>query len=317
MTINFPNGSQIIMCGLDDEQKLLSINNISTVWVEEVFEVEKDKIDQLNLRMRGAAANQQIFLSWNPISKQSYLYDFTVKNPPENSVFIHSTYRDNPFLGDEYVAALDEMAVRNPAKYRIYGLGEWGVPIEGLVITNWRQEEFDPMELSASGLEHRCGMDLGWVDPSAIIDTLYDKKNRTIYVFNEFYKSGCQPSQLAQAIKDMNLARSKIKVDAAEPRTIQYFRGEGINAEAALKGKDSVRSGLMFLQDCLIIVHPKCKNFITELENFSYIKSKQTGEYTEDTTHEYSHAIDACRYAYSDIYTNKQMKTINKSALGL
>ena len=317
MTITFPNGSQIIMCGLDTEEKLLSINDISTVWIEEAYEVEKSKVEQLNLRMRGQAANQQLILSWNPISKNHWLYEFTQKNPPESSVFIHSTYRDNIFLNAEYVAALDEMAIRNPSKYRVYGLGEWGVDIDGLVITNWRQEEFDPMELSASGLEHRCGMDLGWIDKSAIIDTLYDKTSRTIYVFNEFYKSGCQPSELANAIKEMNLARSKIKVDAAEPRTIQFFRNEGINAEACAKGKDSVKAGLMFLQDCLIIVHPKCKNFITELENFSYIKSKQTGEYTEDTTHEWSHAIDACRYAYSDIYTNKQMKTISKAALGL
>ena len=73
----------------------------------------------------------------------------------------------------------------------------------------------------------------------------------------------------------------------------------------------------MFLQDHLIIVDPSCKNFINELENFSYIKSKMTGEYTEETTHEYSHAIDACRYAYSDIYTSKKLKTLDKSALGL
>ena len=115
----------------------------------------------------------------------------------------------------------------------------------------------------------------------------------------------------------MNLIKSKVYVDAAEPRSIQFFRGEGINAEGCAKGKDSVKAGLMFLQDNLIIVHPKCKNFINELENFSYIKSKQTGEWTENTTHEWSHAIDACRYAYSDIYTNKKLKTLNKSVLGL
>lgn len=315
--IKFPNGSEIIFSGLDEETKLLSLNNISCIFVEEIYEISKDILEQLSLRMRGMAEGQQIIGAFNPISKNHWLYDFCVSNPPQSFRFSETTYKDNPFLGKEYIDALEEMIVRNPTKARIYVFGDWGVDAEGLVITNWRKEEFDPMELSASGLEHRCGMDLGWVDPSAIIDTLYDKKNRTIYVFNEFYKSGCQPSQLAQAIKDMNLARSKIRVDAAEPRTIQYFRGEGINAEAALKGKDSVRSGLMFLQDCLIIVHPKCKNFINELENFSYIKSKVTGLYTEDTTHEFSHAIDACRYAYSDIYTNKQMKTINKSALGL
>lgn len=317
MSITFPNGSQIIMVGLDTEEKLLSLTNISTVWVEEAYEVEKSKVEQLNLRMRGTAANQQIILSWNPISKHSWLYDFTVKNPPENSVFIHSTYKDNPFLNPEYVQALDEMEIRNPEKYRVYGRGEWGVDSSGLVIKNWKTEAFDAMELAAAGLEHRAGMDLGWIDKSAIIDTLYDKANHTIYVFNEFYKSGCQPSELAAAIKDMNLAKSKIKVDAAEPRTIQFFRNEGINAEGAAKGKDSVKAGLMFLQDNLIIVHPKCQNFITELENFSYIKSKQTGEWTEDTTHEWSHAIDACRYAYSDIYTNKQLKTLSKTSLSL
>lgn len=317
MSITFPNGSQIIMVGLDTEEKLLSLTNISTVWVEEAYEVEKSKVEQLNLRMRGTAANQQLILSWNPISKHSWLYEFTVKNPPENSVFIHSTYKDNPFLNPEYVQALDEMEIRNPEKYRVYGRGEWGVDSSGLVIKNWKTEAFDAMELAAAGLEHRAGMDLGWIDKSAIIDTLYDKANHTIYVFNEFYKSGCQPSELAAAIKDMNLAKSKIKVDAAEPRTIQFFRNEGINAEGAAKGKDSVKAGLMFLQDNLIIVHPKCQNFITELENFSYIKSKQTGEWTEDTTHEWSHAIDACRYAYSDIYTNKQLKTLSKTSLSL
>ena len=115
----------------------------------------------------------------------------------------------------------------------------------------------------------------------------------------------------------MNLKKTKIYVDAAEPRSIQFFKNEGINATGCTKGKDSTKAGLMFLQDHLIIVHPKCKAFRTELENFSYIKSKQTGEWTEDTTHEWSHAIDACRYAYSDIYTNTKLKTINKAALSL
>lgn len=313
MSFTFPNGSQIILLGLDEETKLLSLANVSGVWVEEAFEVPKNLIEQLNLRMRGQADNQQIWLSWNPISKNSYLYDFTVTNPPANSVYIHSTYKDNIFLNQEYIDSLEELATRNPAKFRIYGLGEWGVDAEGLVITNWRAEEFDAMALAASGLEHRVGMDLGWIDKSAIINTLYDKKNHTIYVFDEFYKSGCQLSELAQAIKNMNLQKTRIYVDAAEPRSIQYFKSEGINATACAKGKDSVKAGLMFLQDNLIVVHPKCKNFICELENFSYIKSKTTGEWTEDTTHEWSHAIDACRYGYSDIYTNKSIKVIDFS----
>ena len=315
--IKFPNGSEIIFLGLDEETKLLSLNNIGCIFIEEVFEVPKAIVEQLNLRLRGNTKNQQIIMAFNPISKNHWLYDFCEVSPPQSFIYIHSTFRDNPFLNAEYVAELEELYKRNPAKARIFCDGEWGVDAEGLVITNWRAQEFDVMKLAAEGLEHRVGMDIGWVDKSAIIDTLYDRNNKIIYVFNEFYKSGCQLSELAEAIKDMNLKKTKIYVDSAEPRSIQYFKQEGIAAYPCTKGKDSVKAGLMFLQDNLIIVHPSCRNFITELENFSYIKSKLTGEYTEDTTHEWSHAIDACRYAYSDIYANTKLKTLNKSMFSL
>jgi phage terminase large subunit len=317
MSIEFPNGSRIIHLGLDDEQKLLSINNIGCFWIEEAFEVSKEIVEQINLRMRSKNEYQQIILSWNPISKNHWIYDFVELRPPQNSIKLHFTFKDNPFISPEYVEAMEDMRVRNPAKARVYYYGEYGVNPEGLVLTNWRAEDFDAMALASQGLEHRAGLDLGWIDKTAIIDTLYDKQNKIIYVFNEFYKSGCQLNEIADAIGRMELMKAKIYVDAAEPRSIQYLKNNGIRAEACAKGKDSVKAGLMFLQDNLIIVHPSCRNFITELENFSYIKSKQTGEWTEDTTHEWSHAIDACRYAYSDIYTNKKLKTMSKAALSL
>lgn len=316
-TIRFPNGSEIIMLGLDDEEKLLSLDDISVIWIEEAFETTREMLDQLNLRMRGSASSQQIFMSFNPINKNHWLYDFCEVNPPSSFTYTHSTYKDNPFLSEEYIRELLEMITRNPQKARIFVFGEWGVDAEGLVLKNWRVEEFDPQMLASQGLEHRAGMDIGFTDPSAIIDTLYDRPNKIIYVFNEFYKRGCQLSELVKAIEDMLLTKCKIYVDSADARAIQHFKNNRIRAEGCPKGKDSVKNGLMFLQDHLIIVHPCCTNFRTELENFSYIKSKQTGEWTDDTTHEFSHSIDACRYAYSDIYTNTKLKTINKNLLSL
>ena len=315
MIITLPNGTEIIFLGLDDETKLLSISGITCIFVEEVFEVPKDIVEQLNLRLRGAGANKQILMAWNPINKNSWLYSFT-QNLPDDALYTHSTFRDNPFLDEQYIKQLKSLYKTNPAKARIFCDGEWGVNPEGLVIQNWRVEDFDPMEL-AKTLERRAGMDLGYIDKTAIIDSLYDKANNIIYVFNEFYKSGQQLSDIVKAIEDMEIRKSKIKVDSAEPRTIQFLRNNGINAEGATKGPDSVRAGLMFLQNVLIIVHPRCVNFKTELENFSFIKSKVTGEWTEETTHEWSHAIDACRYAYSDIYTNRKVKSISKSSLNL
>ena len=314
--IRFSNGSEIIFIGLDEETKLLSLNGIGAIFIEEAYEVPKPIVEQLNLRLRGKTQNQQIIMAFNPISANHWLKEFC-DNPPSSFMFVHSTYKDNPFLNAEYIQQLEELYVRNPAKARVFCDGEWGVDAEGLVITNWSKEEFDAMELAAAGLEHRAGIDLGWVDKTAIIDSLYDAANKTIYVFNEFYKSGCQLSDIAFALGEMNLKKTKVFVDSAEPRSIQFFRNEGFNTVPCSKGKDSVKAGLMFLQDCKIIVHPKCHNFITELENFSYIKSKQTGEWTEETTHEWSHAIDACRYAYSDIYTNRKLKTLDKKLLGI
>ena len=319
-TIELPNQSIFLFKGLDDSEKIKSIADITDIWIEEATELNYDDFTQLDLRLRALVDNLQLWLSFNPTSKENWVYKKwfapgCVFNA-EQTMILKTTYKDNRFLPKSYINALEEKIHTNPQYHKVYALGEFAT-LDGLVFNNWRVEEFDIMALAASGLEHRAGMDLGWVDKTAILDTLYDRQNKIIYVFNEFYKSGCQLSEVAKAVEDMGLKKTKIFVDAAEPRSIQYFKSERINAVPCLKGKDSVKLGIMFLQDNLIIVHPNCKNFITELENFSYIKSKLTGEYTEDTTHEWSHAIDACRYAYSDIYTNKQIKTLNKNYLGL
>lgn len=316
--ITFPNGSQIIFTGLDEETKLLSLTNISFIFVEEAFECSKDIIDQLNLRMRGKQKNQQILLAFNPISKESWLYDFCEVNPPQSFKFSKSTYKDNPFLKQEYIDAIEELATTNPKKFRIYGLGEWGIDDDGLVLTNWQEREFDVQELIEQKLEPRYGMDLGWVDPTAAVFSLFDKENKTIYIFDEFYQSGVQLDKVSEELRNKGVSRHiKLWVDSAEPRTIDYLRQQGFNATGSIKGQDSVFAGISFLQNMKIIVKPNCKNIITELSNFSYIKDKKTNKYSDKMTHEYSHAIDALRYAYSDIYTRRKLTTIDKSLLGL
>lgn len=314
--ITFPNGSLIIFTGLDEETKLLSLTNISCIWVEERYEVSKDLIDQLDLRMRGQADNQQIILSFNPISSHHWLFEF-VNNPPNSYIFHHSTYKDNQFLNKEYVQTLEELKVRNPQKARIYCDGEWGIDTEGLVLTNWKQAILDANELSKL-YEHRAGMDFGFNDPSAIVDTFYDKENMTIYITNEFYKTGQTLDQLYNAILGMHLNKTKIQCDSAEPRTIEFFRKKGLYTVPCVKGANSVDARISFLQNHLIVVDNKCTNVIMELSNFSYEKDKKTGKYTDDKyTHEFSHSIDALGYAYSDIYTKTKLKTIQKSVLGL
>lgn len=186
-----------------------------------------------------------------------------------------------------------------------------------MVFTNWRAEDFNLQDLLASGLKRRTGSDLGFIDPTTIVDTLYDEQNKRIYVFNEFYAVGKQLDEIAEAMDKMELRHQKIYMDAAEPRSIEFFRRKGFNTVACIKGPDSVEAGISFLQNLDIVVLPKCKNLISELENFQYIKDKKTDRYSEKMTHEFSHAIDGLRYAYSDIYTNRKLKTFDRKLLNI
>lgn len=313
--IKFVNGSEIIFLGLDEETKLLSLTNISCIFVEEAYEVPYDTFEQLNLRLRGNVPNQQILFAFNPINRRHWLYDFCIEHPPQSFIFNETTYKDNPFLSAEYIAALEELYIRNPAKAKIYCDGEWGTPVEGLVFTNWKQQPFGIEDVNK--FERRNGSDLGFIDPTTIVSTFYDRDNKIIYVYDEFYKSGCQLDEVVGEFSRMELTKSRVYMDSAEPRSIQFFRNKGLNVLPSIKGADSVKAGISFLQNHYIIINPKCKHLIEEMENFSYLKDKKSGEYTENTTHEYSHAIDALRYAYSDIYTGSRLKTMDKSVLGL
>lgn len=313
--IKFPNGSEIIFTGLDEETKLLSLQNISTIWIEEAYEVPKSMIDQLNLRMRGDNDNQQIIMSFNPISINNWLKDF-IDKPPESFIYHHSTYKDNKFLKAEYIKSLEELYIRNPQKARIYCDGEWGIESDGLVFSNWKIDSLNSLEL-AKLYEHRVGMDFGYQDPSAIVDSFYDKDNKTIYITNCFYKTGQTLDELYNAICNMNLQKSKIVCDSAEPRTIEFFKNKYINAIPCIKGPNSVEARIMFLQNNLLVVDNNCADVINELQNFAYIKDKQTNKYTDKMTHEFSHSIDALGYAYSDIYKNNKLRTFDKGILGL
>lgn len=321
-----PTGQKIYFRGCDNSMSITSITApigfLTYCWIEEAYQIaNEDDFNKIDLSLRGAVPPgyfKQIIFTFNPWSDKIWIKPRFFDTPnDDNKLAMTTTYRCNEWLGPEDIAMFEDMKVNNPVRFRVEGDGDWGIDPSGLVFTRWEERDFDAMELAASGLEHRCGMDMGWVDPSAVVDTLYDRDNKIIYVFQEFYKSGCQLSELADALHDMNLTKIKVYVDCAEPRAIQYFKTEGINAWPVTKGKDSVRTGYQFLQDHLIVVHPKCQKLIMELSNFCYIKSKVTGEWTEDTDHTYSHAIDGLRYAYADIYTRTKVKTASKSVLGL
>ena len=318
MSITLPNGSEIIFVGLDNEEKLLSIAGITDIFIEEVYEVPKEIVDQLNLRMRGKAPNQQIYMAFNPISAKHWLYDFCEgATRPESSIYSQSTFRDNPFLPDEYVKALEDMYRTNPNKARVFCDGNWGADVEGLVYKNHILSDFDINELIKQGLEVRVGIDWGFVDPTTVVVSLFDKPKKEIYIIGEYYKRGATLEEIKDGIIQLGISKQKMYCDGAEPDKVDYLRRNGFNAVSAKKGAGSVKAGISFLQDMKIICHESCVNVAAELENYVYLKDKKTGQYIEDSyDHDFSHTMDALRYSYSDLYSAARL-TSAKLMLGI
>ena len=125
-TFTFDNGN-IIMCkGLDEPEKIKSIEGITSIWIEEATELKEDDFDQLMLRVRGEKKNYvQFILSFNPIDENHWIKKRLIDSG--DATFVHTTYKDNVFLDDDYVNSLNSLKDTNSLYYQIYCLGEWGV----------------------------------------------------------------------------------------------------------------------------------------------------------------------------------------------
>lgn len=122
------NGNKMMFAGLDDVEKLKSIYDPTSIWLEEASEATEEDIDQLNLRLRGRFPFKKEFdLTFNPISYGSFLRAKFFTDTPRADTLIHeSTYHDNPFIDEEYVAQLESMKDTNPYYYQVYVLNQWG-----------------------------------------------------------------------------------------------------------------------------------------------------------------------------------------------
>lgn len=317
-TIDFWNGSKILFKGIDDGgEKIKSITGITDIWIEEATELSLDEFTQLDLRLRDSAAYLQIFLSFNPVSKVNWVYQKWFAEEAvidDNTRIVKSTYKDNRFLPQTYVDALEAMIKTNPTYYRIYALGDF-CSLSKLVITNW--EIGDVPRANDDIL--LLGLDFGYInDPSAFICAWLNEKNKTIYVFDEMYEKGLLNNQIAAQIKYKGYTKETIIADSAEQKSIEEIRREGIKGiYPAVKGQGSVLQGIQKLQQYKIVVNPACANTITELENYSYKKDKKTNEYVNEPEDRYNHLIDALRYSLQCMDRTQRVKTLNKSILGL
>lgn len=317
-SITLPNGSQFLCMGLDDSEKVKSIVGLTDAWLEEATEFTLDDFSQINLRVRAPGVeNQQIILSFNPVSKANWCYlQFFADNPDyqefrENVKIIHTSYLDNPFLPEEYIDALLQMKKTNEPYYKIYALGEFG-SLDKLVYNNWQVIDFDSDLIEGQLL---CGLDFGYTnDPTAFVASIATEDR--IYIFKEWGGTGYLNDQIASSLFALGFSKSLIMADSAEQKSIDEIKKMGVQRiKPCVKGKGSILQGIQKLQQYELIVHPSCENVIEELNNYSWKKDKDTNEYINEPIDLFNHYMDALRYSMQCLDQRLQLNTMSKSLL--
>lgn len=318
-TITLPNGSCFLCTGLDDPEKIKSIAGITDAWLEEATEFSQDDFNQIDLRIRTQEPNQQIILSFNPVSKANWCYLLFFSDNKDYDEFrskcmiLHSSYKDNPWLPQPYIDSLLLLKNTNPAYFKIYAEGEFG-SLEKLVYNNWQQLDFDHTKIEG---QLAVGLDFGFTnDPTALIASIVNEQEKRIYIFGEAGGQNMLSTDIADMIRYNGFAKSTIIADSADQRTIEEIRRLGISRiRPCIKGQDSILQGIQKVQQYELIVDPDCWQVIEELQNYAWTKDKKTNEYINKPIDKYNHFLDALRYSLQCCEINPRIKTMDKSML--
>ncbi|MDI3536506.1 MAG: phage terminase large subunit [Eubacteriaceae bacterium] len=304
-----PTGQKILFRGLDDPMGITSITvekgYLCWAWFEEAFQVmDEDAFNKVDLSIRGELPEgyfKQITMTFNPWSEKHWIKKRFFDCTDPDILAMTTDYHCNEFLGADDRLIFETMKVNNPRRYKVEGLGDWGIA-EGLVYQNFEELEFNKDEINQiQTVTALFGLDFGYTnDPTAFIALLADKATKTIYIYDEIYKKALTNKDIFNEISYRGYAKERIIADSAEPKSIDELRRLGLNrVRPARKGRDSILFGIQKLQDYKIYVHPCCENTLVELSN--YIWDNKDGQILNKPVDDYNHLLDALRYATESI----------------
>lgn len=304
-----PTGQKIYFRGLDDPLKITSITaeagSLCWMWIEEAYEMGSEvDFDMLDESIRGEVGEglfKQVTLTLNPWNEHHWIKRRFYDKENGDVLAMTSDYTCNEWLDAADHRIFEEMRERNPRRYRVAGLGEWGIA-EGLVYEKWEERDFALEEVRGPGIRAAFGLDFGYTnDPSALFCGLVDEAAKVLWVFDELYGEGMSNERLAEGILQAGYGKERIRADSSEPKSIDRLRELGIGRIcAARKGADSVRAGIDYLQDYHMIVHPKCVHFLREIANYTWEADSETGRRLNRPIDDFNHLMDAMRYAMED-----------------
>lgn len=311
------NNRQIRFGGLDDVEKIKSITPIdgvfTDIWIEEATEITQNDFKQLKKRLRGQSKHKKrITISFNPIHKSHWIYKHFfgiwqddkqyVKGMVDglNCSILKTTYKDNEYLTEQDIANLENES--DQYYYDVYTLGNWGV-LGNLIFNNWKVKDLSDQMDKFNNIFY--GLDWGFYpDPFAFVKMHIDERQNKIYIYDELYLYQRTNDTLIDEIKNKYNGGRKIVADSAEPKSIKYFKNNGVRIKAAEKGPGSIEYGIKRLKDYEIIIHKDCINTKNEFSLYKY-KENKSGEVLPVPVDKNNHIIDSIRYATEELDHSK------------
>lgn len=304
-TITFlGNGDQILFCGVDDPEKLKSMEGITGVWVEEATELAMKDFEEIDRRLRGIFHTyMQIILTYNPILKTNWthkrFFEHLTDEDREDIIILTTTYHDNIFILNDkaYIRLLENYTGNNR---KVYTLGQYG-HLENAVYTNWRM--IDDKDFPDD--EPNYGLDFGFIAPMALVKVVVDMEKRKIYLHEEYYKTRKTIKLFAEDIEEKDIKEKRIIADSEAPDKIEELINDyGYNyVEPANKNKGSVIAGIDFINQFEILITKSSTNIKREIEGYERKKDKD-GTVLEQPEKGVDHIMDGFRYVlYTIFYT--------------
>ena len=133
--------------------------------------------------------------------------------------------------------------------------------------------------------------------------------NKIIYIYEEHYHQFMTVDDMENLLKKHNLNRVEFIADNARPEIIEQLNRKGCKLKACKKGKDSIMTGIAFLQDFEIIIHPSCPKTYEEFTLYSFAKDKE-GNLLDKPEDANNHTIDSLRYSIEPLMKPKKKSRI-------
>ena len=268
--------SNIQFISTDDAEKLRGIKS-DILFIDEASEIDEESYFQLSIRTTG-----RIILAYNPtVSPYHWLRQM------EDCERFITTYKDNGFLPKEMINAIEELEIKNPKYWKIYGKGEFA-PNDKAIFKFDTCNEFDADFIG-------FGIDFGFSsDPTALV-AVYRSGNR-LYLEELLYEKGLVTKDIIDKLHKLDITKQEeIWADSAEPRLIEELYRSGFNIKPVVKGKDSIKFGISVMQNYEILITSKSQNLINEMYSYQYASDKY-GYVTDVPEGGLDHLIDAARY---------------------